>query len=215
MSTFLTYRAGLLFVGGIVVGVVISMAVLRVSGFTLISQRDLDEQFRLIADLREENHELTDDLFGYQGPNVAFDTSELPYEDDDDASTTVAAARQQALDDKKFLMVTFGANWCLDCRTLYKHLRSPEVQTFTAETFEFVNVNVGKFNTNVDLATDLGVDLRRGIPVAVFFGPDGQVIGTTNEGQLEPARFYTSTQILKFVRNIVEKSLIAAPDSVQ
>jgi thioredoxin 1 len=215
MSTFNKYRARLSFVGGIVVGVVIGMAALRVSGFALVSQQDLDEQFQLIADLQEENHELTDDLFGYQGPNVVFDTSELPYKDDDDASTTVAAARQQALDDKKFLMVTFGANWCLDCRTLYKHLRSPEVQTFTAENFEFVNVNVGKFNTNVDLATDLGVDLRRGIPVAVFFGPDGQLIGTTNEGQLEPARFYTSRQILKFVRNIVEKSLIAAPDSVQ
>ena len=69
--------------------------------------------------------------------------------------------------------------------------------------------------TNVDLATDLGVDLKRGIPVAVFFAPDGQVIGTTNEGQLEPARYYTSKQILKFVRDIVEKSLIDAPDSVQ
>ena len=114
-----------------------------------------------------------------------------------------------------FLMVTFGANWCLDCRTLYRHLHSPEVQEYTKSTFDFVNVNVGKFNTNVDLASELGVDLRRGIPVAIFFGPDGQSIGTTNEGQLEPARFYTSRQILKFVRDIAEKSLIAAPDSVQ
>ena len=68
---------------------------------------------------------------------------------------------------------------------------------------------------HVDLATDLGVDLQRGIPVAIVFGPDGNVIGTTNAGQLEPARFYTSKQILKFVRDIVEKSLIAAPDSVR
>lgn len=191
------------------------MAVLRLSGFALISQQNLDKQFQLIADLEEENHELTDDLFAYQGPNAALNKSDLPYKDDADASATVASARQQALEDKKFLMVTFGANWCLDCRTLYRHLRSPDVQAFTAETFDFVNVNVGKFNTNVDLATDLGVDLRRGIPVAIFFGPDGQFIGTTNEGQLEPARFYTSKQILKFVRDIVEKSLIAAPDSVQ
>lgn len=215
MSIFAKYSAGLTFVGGIVVGVVIGVAALRLSGFALISQQELVRQSRLIADLQEENHELTDDLFAYQGPNVAFDASDLPYKDVADASAAVALARQQALQDEMFLMVTFGANWCLDCRTLYKHLRSPEVQAFTLETFDFVNVDVGKFNTNVELATDLGVDLRRGIPVAIFFGPDGQVIGTTNEGQLEPARFYTSRQILKFVRDIVEKSLIAAPDSVQ
>lgn len=196
-------------------GVAIGLAVLRLSGFALISQQDLDEQFQLIADLQKENYELTDELFVYQEQDVVFDMSDLPYKDDADASITVASARQQALEDKKFLMVTFGANWCLDCRTLYHHLRSPEVVTFTAGTVDFVNVNVGKFNTNVDLATHLDVDLRRGIPVAIFFGPDGQVIGNTNEGQLEPARFYTSEQILKFVRNIVEKSLITAPDSVK
>jgi len=215
MSTFSKYSGGLLLVGGIVAGVVISLAVLRFSGFSLISQQDLDERFQLITKLQEENYELTRDLFVYQVPDVVFDTSDLPYKDDADASTTVASARQQALDDEKFLMVTFGANWCVDCRTLYHHLLSPEVQTFTTDTFDFVNVNVGKFNVNMDLATDLGVDLQRGIPVAIFFGPDGQVIGTTNEGQLDPARFYTSKQILKFVRDIVEKSLIAAPDSVQ
>lgn len=215
MSTFSKYRAGPSFVGGIVVGVVVGLAVLRLSGFALISQQDLDEQFRLITDLQEENYELTNDLFAFQGPDVVFDTSDKPYEEDADAATNVATARQQAIDDEKFLMVTFGANWCLDCRTLYHHLRSPEVQRFTADTLDFVNVNVGKFNVNVDLATELGVDLQRGIPVAIFFGPDGAVIGITNEGQLDRARFYTSKQILKFVRDIVEKSLIAAPDSVQ
>ncbi len=63
-------------------------------------------------------------------------------------------------------------------------------------------------------AIDLGVDLTRGIPVAIFYDPEGRVIGTTNDGQLEPARYYTSKQILKFV-GVAEKSLISAPDSVQ
>lgn len=214
MNTFSKYRATLGFVGGLFVGVVVSVVVLRLSGYALVRQDDVDKQRRLIAELEEENFELTDDLFRFQGPDVVFDTSDLPYQPDPDAPATVAAARQQALDDEKFLMVTFGANWCLDCRTLYHHLKSPEVEAFTNEIFDFVNVDVGKFNSNRQLASDLGIDLRRGIPVAIFFGPDGEVIGTTNDGQLEPARFYTSKQILKFVRDIVEKSLIAAPDSV-
>lgn len=215
MRRFSKYRARLVFVGGIVAGVVISLAALRIGGFALISQQDLDEQRQRIADLQEENHELTDDLFAYQGSDLVFESSDLPYEDDIDAPAAVAAARQQAIDRGRFLMVTFGANWCLDCRTLYHHLQSPEVQAYSAGTFDFVNVNVGKVNMNTDLATELGVDLQRGIPVAVFFDPTGQVIGTTNDGQLAPARFYTSKQILKFVRDIAEKSHIAAPDAVQ
>ena len=112
-------------------------------------------------------------------------------------------------------MVTFGANWCIDCRTLYHHLKSDDVRAFTDDMLHFVHVDVGKFNRNRDVARELGVELTRGIPVAVFFDPDGREIGNTNEGQLEPARFYTSKQILKFVRDIVERSLITAPDSVQ
>jgi len=57
--------------------------------------------------------------------------------------------------------------------------------------------------------------LSKGIPVAIFFNPNGQVIGTTNEGQLEPARRYSSKQILKFMRDIAERSRILAPDAVR
>lgn len=120
MSIFAKHRARLSFVVGVVVGVVVCMAVLRLSGFAVISQQDLDKQFQLIADLEQENHELTDDLFAYQAPDAALNTFDLPYKNDADASTTVASARQQALEDKKFLMVTFGANWCLDCRTRFR-----------------------------------------------------------------------------------------------
>ena len=215
MSTASKHRAGIPLAGGIVAGIVIGLVVPRLGGYTLIRQLELDEQRRQIAGLEKENLELTDDLFAYKGSDAIFDTSDLPYDDDIDAAFVVAGARRQALENHKFLMVTFGANWCLDCRTLYHHLQSPEVRAFTDGTFDFVNVSVGKFNINADLARDLGVDLGRGIPVAVFFGPDGQVIGTTNEGQLEPARYYSSRQILKFVRDIVNKSVIAAPDSVQ
>ncbi len=53
-----------------------------------------------------------------------------------------------------------------------------------------------------------------GFPVAIFFGPDGQLIGATNEAELEPARRYSSRQILMFLEDIAERSLIASPDFV-
>ena len=81
MSRFSKYHAGLLFVGGIVAGVIVSLTVIRVSGFALVSQQDLDAQLREIAELRDENRELLDDLFNYSGPDAVFDPDDLPFLD--------------------------------------------------------------------------------------------------------------------------------------
>ena len=131
-----------------------------------------------------------------------------------DARLEVTKAREAAVKEQKILMITFGANWCMDCRNLHRRLKSGDVKKYTEDRFLFVNVDVGKFNQNADLAKELGVTLAKGIPVAIFFNPDGEVIGTTNEGQLEPARRYTSKQILRFVRDIAERSQITTPNSV-
>lgn len=215
LTSYSKYRSGMHFVGGILAGGVICLAVLRMSGLAVVSQHELDQQAQRVANLEKENYELTDDLFNFQGPDAMFDPSNLPYDESADAHAVVADARQQALQSGEFLMITFGANWCMDCRTLYHNLESDEVMSYTDGIFHFANVDVGKFNRNRDVAEELGVDLARGIPVAIFFDPAGEKIGTTNDGQLEPARYYTSKQILKFVRDIAEKSLIGAPDSVR
>lgn len=215
LTSFSKYRAGTYFVGGIVACGLMCLVVIRVSGLAVVSQHDLDKQAQFIVDLQQENQELTDDLFSFRGPDAVFDSPDLPYDESTDARATVAAARQRALQTGKFLMITFGANWCMDCRTLHRNLKTDEVMAYTTDVFHFANVDVGKFNSNRDIAAELGVDLTRGIPVAIFYDPAGNKIGTTNDGQLEPARFYSSKQILKFVRDIAEKSLIAAPDSVR
>jgi len=196
-------------------GSVILLVAFRTSGLAVVNKHDLDEQLQLITDLQKENYELTEDLFSYQGPEAVFDSAGLPYQAAADARAMVSAGRQKAQEDDNFLMITFGANWCLDCRTLHSHLQSDDVKEYTDDLFQFVYVDVGMFESNGDVAVDLGVDLTRGIPVAIFFDPEGREIGTTNDGQLAPARYYSSKQILKFVRDIVEKSLIVAPDSVQ
>ena len=203
------------FVGGSLAGIAIWLLVLRLGGLAIVSRADLDEQAQLLADLRQENAELADDLFNYRGPDSVFDPDDLPYDASSDAQALVAAARQRAAREDKFLMITFGANWCMDCRTLYHNLKTDEVRAFTDGVFDFAHVDIGNFNRNRAVAEELGVDLSRGIPVAIFFDPAGNKIGTTNDGQLEPARFYTSKQILKFIRDVAERSLIAAPDSVE
>jgi protein disulfide-isomerase len=196
-------------------GLVVYHGALIVSGQTPVQRELLDEQQARLDLLQEENLELTEELFRpkVQG-SFAFSQDELPYDGQADAASMVSEAQVQAQVERKFLMVTFGANWCMDCRTLYRHLSSEPVAGYARDLFRFVYVDVGKFNQNRDVAESLGVSLSRGIPVAVFFDPKGEVIGTTNAGQLEPSRHYSSKQILKFIRDIAERSRVHAPDSV-
>jgi thioredoxin 1 len=166
-------------------GLAVYHTVLELGGFKLLSRQALEQHRSVMAELEEENRELTEELFRPRGPSYeTLDESELPYDTDDDASSEVAEARAAAMREERFLMVTFGANWCQDCRNLHWILHRAEVQDYTRDLFQFVNVDVGKFNQNRQVAADLGVSLNRGIPVAVFFDPQGQIIGTTNEGQL-------------------------------
>jgi protein disulfide-isomerase len=203
------------FVAGMASGIALYHAALTVGKITLVSQQTLQEQQSELAGLRKENSELTEELFRPRDPLLPLSYgNELPYDGDEDASGKVQAARKEAVKNRQFLMVTFGANWCRDCRNLHLMLHSPEVERYTEGLFHFVNVDVGKFNQNRHVAEGLGVDLSRGIPVAIFFDPEGRLIGTTNEGQLEPARHYTSRQILKFMRGIAERSRISMPDGV-
>jgi protein disulfide-isomerase len=202
-------------IAGLIAGLIFFQVALELGDFEVISRDRLEQQQLRLAELEQDNLELTEELFRPR-PSLygMLDESDLPYDGDDDASDEVAAARATALAEQQFLMVTFGANWCQDCRSLHLNLHKKEVEQYTEGLFQFVNVDVGKFNQNRHVADELGVSLARGIPVAVFFDPQGQVIGTTNDGQLEPARRYSSRQILKFVRDIAERSRIQAPDAV-
>jgi protein disulfide-isomerase len=201
---------------GAISGLAIYQIVLSWGGWTLVGPEALQQQASHLSQLEEENRQLTEELFR---PRLLqskdFEGLSPPYDGDDDASVEVAAARAAALEEQKFLMVTFGANWCQDCWSLHRNLHDGEVMAYTEDLFRFVNVDVGKFNQNRHVADELGVSLSRGIPVAIFFDAQGRVIGTTNDGQLEPARHYTSKQILKFVRDIAERHRILRPDAVQ
>ena len=214
-SANLKYKAIACFVGGLAAALLLATAALQISGWSLVSQEARQQWQETVARLEAENRFLEEERLRAGWPEGGGDTAfELPYNEQADAHRDVTTARRRAIDDGKFLMVTFGANWCLDCRTLYRNLRSAEVADYTKAQFRFVSVDVGKFNRNRELADELGVDLSRGIPVAIFFAPDGSVIGTTNEGQLEPARLYSSKQILRFMKDIAERMRVVAPDSV-
>ena len=135
-----------------------------------------------------------------------------PYRDSADARQDLSAAKQRAAAAHQLVMVIFGANWCPDCIVLHHSLESGETQVYAREHFQFVDVSIGNHDRNLDLAEELGVTLKKGIPAAVILQPDGTVIGRTMNGELEASRKYSPSQILGFMQDVVEKHSIAFPD---
>ena len=133
------------------------------------------------------------------------------YKPGNNARAVFASGLSSAISTNNHLMVVFGADWCPDCRKLYENLASEEVASYMDDHMNFVTIDVGRKDLNIDLAAELGVTVSNGIPVAVFFSPDGDLIGTTNQGELEPSRYFSSSQILRFVRKVVEYQEVTKP----
>jgi thiol-disulfide isomerase/thioredoxin len=143
------------------------------------------------------------------------DAHHLPYDPHADARADIAAGKARAEATGKLLMVTFGANWCPDCLTLHKNLEDPLTRDYAHSMFEIVNVDVGEFGQNADVADELGVPDVNAIPLAVFFSADGRPICDTSHGELKPSRHYTSREILDFLREVAEYRRVVSPDQRQ
>lgn len=133
-----------------------------------------------------------------------------PFHADANPRQDLADAKNKAAKEHRLVMVIFGANWCPDCLALHRNLSEGATQEYAQHNFEVVNVDVGEKDRNLDFAKDLGVTLKKGIPVAAIL-QDGKVIATTNQGELEASRHYSPQQILAFMHEIVENRRVVFP----
>jgi thiol-disulfide isomerase/thioredoxin len=94
-----------------------------------------------------------------------------PYDSRADAQRQVAAAAARAKASGKRLLIDFGANWCVDCRVLAGVLALPEMRPWVARHFELVQVDVGMFDRNLDIAARYGVQPLEAVPAVFVIDP--------------------------------------------
>jgi hypothetical protein len=129
------------------------------------------------------------------------DTAGLPdgYDGGRDAAADIKAALALSATDHRQVLLDFGANWCPDCRVLDKLFRSPEVAPQLTRDYRVVAVDLGRFDHNVELASQY-VDLHTsGIPALVVLGPDGTVRTATNDGAFANARTMDAKAVSAFL----------------
>ncbi len=98
------------------------------------------------------------------------------YDEVADARADVAAALQKARRENRRVLIQWGANWCHWCTLLAERMRSDrEVARKLMYEYDVVKIDVGQFDKNIDLAKDLGVELKA-IPFLTILGTDGKPI---------------------------------------
>ena len=119
-------------------------------------------------------------IYGVEAPIMKDKTFKSPipkpYDDSRDAFEDIDAAKHQAQREGKFVLVTFGANWCPDCRALSGMMQMPEFGNFMEAHFVPVFVDVGRYDRNLDVAEAVGVTDGKGIPTVVVLTPTGEML---------------------------------------
>lgn len=129
-------------------------------------------------------------------------TVKAVYNEQADARAELNLALAQANAQRKHVLVVFGANWCKDCLSLDSKLSEGRLQAESSKRFVVLKVNVGRFDRNTDLAAQMGVPLKKGIPAVAVLGAEGQVLSATGAGELADARSMGEDAVLKVLEGL-------------
>ncbi len=125
-----------------------------------------------------------------------------PYNETADAKLDIKQALTQAASNQTSVIVVFGANWCPDCKVLDIAMKSGTSAKLLARDFQIVKVNVGHWDTNLDVAKSYGVPLEKGIPAVAILSPKNKVLYVTKEGELANAGKMGETGIYDFFKRV-------------
>jgi thioredoxin 1 len=138
-------------------------------------------------------------------PNAA--AADTPYNETADARVDIKQALTRAADTHTSVIVVFGANWCPDCRELDHAMKNGGCASLMARDFQVVNVSVGRFNKNLDVAKSYGVPLEKGIPAVAILSSKEKVLYVTKEGELANARDMGDTGIYDFFKRVTASAV--------
>jgi thiol-disulfide isomerase/thioredoxin len=123
----------------------------------------------------------------------------LPYNLQADAKAEVDAALARARISGKRVIVDLGGNWCPDCRVFAGILGVPEVRKFVDEHFEVVLVNVGRYDTNLDIPARWGIDKLAAAPTTLIVSPTGELLNKDDTVALRDARAMTPQAVVDWL----------------
>jgi len=120
------------------------------------------------------------------------------YNEKADAHRDIDAAIANAEGSRRNIVLIFGANWCPDCHALDAQIHKAELASLLKENFVVVEVDVGRYDKNLDLADQYHVPVTHGIPALAVLDPHGRLLYAMDQGQFADARHMSYESIKEF-----------------
>lgn len=121
------------------------------------------------------------------------------YSDTADAKEEIRMAVLKAAAEHKRVLLDFGGNWCGDCQVLNIYFHNPGNAALLAANYVLVDVNVGEYDKNLDLARKYGIPLNKGVPALAVLDGAGHVVYAQRSGEFEAMRKLDSSVVTAFL----------------
>ncbi len=126
----------------------------------------------------------------------------LPYDGLEYSSNDLNEFIFNAITKDKQPIIIFGANWCPDCRIFSATMNIPKIKSYIDENFEVLYVDVKRYEINMSLMEEYGIEPAEGIPRLLVFDLDKKLINSANTTEWRTARDRTSQEIFNFFQDI-------------
>ena len=121
------------------------------------------------------------------------------YSDTADAHADIAQAIHTAAAQHKHVILDFGGNWCGDCKVLDYYFRQEPNLSLLEKNFVLVDINIGRYDKNLDLAEKYQVPLKRGVPALAVLDSHGRLLYSQKNGEFEPMRRMDPQSVTQFL----------------
>lgn len=121
------------------------------------------------------------------------------YPDPSLAKAQIAAAIKTAAHTHKRVLLDFGGNWCGDCIVLDMYFHNPQNRPLLEKNFVLVDVNVGEYDANLDLAKKYEIPLQKGVPALAVLSDTGKLLYSQRAGEFEAMRRMNPDAVTHFL----------------
>lgn len=119
-------------------------------------------------------------------PESEAQPSEKVYDEAADAGKQIEAALAKAAKENQRVLIQWGGNWCPWCIKLHSLFKNDKaIARELMYEYVVVNVDIGRFNKNVDLAAKYHADIKSGVPYLTLLDAKGNVVTNQETGALE------------------------------
>jgi thioredoxin 1 len=121
------------------------------------------------------------------------------YPDPAQAKADIAAALKAAATSHRRILLDFGGNWCGDCQVLNIYFHDDRNRPILEANYILVDINVGHFDANTDIAEKYQIPLKKGVPALAVLSENGKLLYSQTGGEFEDMRNLQSSALTAFL----------------